>query len=124
MSEDFIDCSEPPGRHVQKYPPRWEEGTQQSLTLVLLLAGAYEGNSGETAGIQVHSESFLQLKLWILINGLEGMSLVGFTEEFLRYFYYTKKLLNEEIGIYMEWPPSDILLISSKSSSKRNNASS
>ena len=28
---------------------------------------------------------FFQLKLWILINGLEGMRLVNLTEEFLRY---------------------------------------
>lgn len=48
---------------------------------------------------------------------------MGFTDKFLRYFYDTKKLLNEEMGIYMEWPPSDILLISSKASSKMDNAS-
>lgn len=65
------------------------------------------------ASIQVHSGSFLPLKLWIIINGLEGTRLVNLTEEFLRYFYYTKKLLNEAISLQMGWPPSDILLISS-----------
>lgn len=54
------------------------------LTLLLLLTGVCEGNSEEMAGIQVHSESFLQFKSWILINGLEGMILVRFTDKFLR----------------------------------------
>lgn len=34
-----------------------------------------------------------------------------------------KKLLNEEVGLYMGWPPSDTLFISSKLSSKMNTAS-
>lgn len=51
------------------------------------------------ASIQGHRESFLQSKLWILIDDLGGMSLVCCTEEFLRSFFYIKKLLNEEMGL-------------------------
>lgn len=65
---------------------------------------------------------FFQLKLWTLINGLEGMRLINLTEEFLRYFYYTKSFwignrpLNGMVSLRY-------LFISSKLSSKMNTAS-
>lgn len=54
---------------------------ERRTALLLLAAGQGERNSLNRASIQLHSESFLQLKPGTVIDGLEGMRLVNLTED-------------------------------------------
>ena len=75
------------------------------------------------ASIQLHRESFLQLKLWTAIDGLKGMKLVYLAEEVLWILLLDNMLLKEQVGLSVAWPLAEISLISSKKFSAMDNAS-
>lgn len=92
MSEDFMDLSNASRVIVSEMPTKLERrDTAALLTMLLLLTEVYEkGIQWKWLASKSTANLFSAKKLWTLLNSLEGMRLINLTEEFLRYFYYTK----------------------------------
>lgn len=120
MPEDFMPCSMLPGLQFQKYRLSWKKGdTEVLLTMLLLLTEVYEkGIQWKWLASKSYSSYFFSAEA-VDSNQWFRRNEVG--ESHRRVFeihLIHKKLLNEGLG-----PPSDILLISRKLSSKVNTAS-